>query len=52
VFSAVADDISDFSISGNGTASVVLSLFSSPLNTITLNGRAPITISAADFAFY
>jgi hypothetical protein len=52
VFSAVADNINDFTISGNGTTSVLLTLTVAPLNSITLNGAAPINISAADFVFY
>jgi Ca2+-binding RTX toxin-like protein len=52
VFAAgVADDIADFIISGNGTTSVLLTLIADG-SSITLNGAAPITITATDFAFY
>ena len=52
VHSSVADELADFTIAGNGTTSVLLSLVGSPGNTIALNGAAAITISAADFLFY
>lgn len=52
VFSAVADNIGDFTISGNNTTSVLLTLAADPANTITLHGATPINISAADFVFY
>jgi RTX calcium-binding nonapeptide repeat (4 copies) len=48
----VADDFADFTITGNGTASVTLALAAAPANTIVLNGAAPITITAADFLFF
>jgi Ca2+-binding RTX toxin-like protein len=50
--SPVADAFGDFAITGNGTTSVTLSLIAAPANTITLNGAAPITLSAADFLFF
>jgi Ca2+-binding RTX toxin-like protein len=52
VFSAVANDISDFNITGNGTTSVMLTLATDPNQSITLNGPAAITITATDFVFY
>jgi Ca2+-binding RTX toxin-like protein len=52
VFSAVADDVSDFTISGNGTTSVILTLIAGNTNSITIQGAALITITAADFVFY
>jgi Ca2+-binding RTX toxin-like protein len=52
VYSAVADDISNFAIANNGTTSVTLTLNADPSNTITINGAAPITITGADFVFY
>jgi hypothetical protein len=52
VFAAVADNIGDFTIANNGTTSVTLTLLAAPLNTITLNGAAPITVTNADFVFY
>jgi serralysin len=51
-FNGVADSIADFAITGNGTADVVLALLAAPENTVTLNGLAAITITAADFVFY
>ncbi|TAG21795.1 MAG: calcium-binding protein, partial [Rhodobacterales bacterium] len=44
----VADDIGDFAITGNGTASVTLTIGASSL---VLNGLAPITLTADDFLF-
>ncbi|MFD0916875.1 hypothetical protein ACFQ14_10695 [Pseudahrensia aquimaris] len=56
VFSAVADEVSDFTINGNGTSSVLLSLNDSigGENTITLNGDggANVFVDAVDFLFY
>jgi hypothetical protein len=52
VFSAVADDIADFAIANNGTNTVTLTLIADNSNTITIQGAAPITITAADFVFY
>jgi parallel beta-helix repeat protein len=52
VFSAVADDVSDFTIANNGTTSVTLTLAANPANTITVNGSSAITITNADFVFY
>jgi Ca2+-binding RTX toxin-like protein len=48
----VAASIADFTIAGNGTASVLLTLAAAPANTIALNGAAAITITAADFLFF
>jgi Ca2+-binding RTX toxin-like protein len=48
----VADDVSDFTITGNGTTSVVLTLNAQTSSTITLNGASAITITNADFTFY
>jgi Ca2+-binding RTX toxin-like protein len=52
VFSAVAADIADFAIANNGTNTVTLTLIADNSNTITIQGAAPITITAADFVFY
>ncbi|MFD0915795.1 hypothetical protein ACFQ14_05185 [Pseudahrensia aquimaris] len=55
VFSAVADEVSDFTIAGNGTSSVTLALNDGTGdNTITLNSGngSNITIDAGDFLFY
>ncbi|MFD0917288.1 calcium-binding protein [Pseudahrensia aquimaris] len=55
VFSAVADEVSDFIIIGNGTSSVLLTLDDGTTdNTITLNGDGGsiVTIDASDFLFY
>jgi Ca2+-binding RTX toxin-like protein len=52
VFSAVADGIADFTITGNGTGNVVLTLDADPANSITLRGAAPITITNDDFVFF
>lgn len=48
----VADDVSDFIITGNGTTSVVLTLAAQTSSTITLNSASAITITNADFTFY
>jgi Ca2+-binding RTX toxin-like protein len=52
VFSAVANDITDFTILGNGGTFVALFLNANASQTITLLGAAPITLTAADFVFY
>jgi RTX calcium-binding nonapeptide repeat (4 copies) len=52
VHTPAASSIADFTIAGNGTASVLLTLNALPSSTITLNGAAAITITAADFLFY
>ncbi len=55
VFSAVADDISDFIITGNGTNTVTLTLDDGTgNNSITLisHDGSNMTIDAADFQFY
>ncbi len=55
VFSLVADDISDFIITGNGTSTVTLTLDDGTgNNTITLisHDGSNIHITAADFQFY
>ncbi|MFD0917116.1 hypothetical protein ACFQ14_11920 [Pseudahrensia aquimaris] len=55
VFSAVADEVSDFTIAGNGTSSVMLTLNDGTTdNTITINGDggSNVTIDAGDFLFY
>ncbi len=55
VFSTVADDISDFIITGNGTSTVTLTLDDGTgNNTITLMSHdgSNIDITAADFQFY
>ncbi len=55
VFSAVADDISDFIITGNGTSTVTLTLDDGTgNNSITLisHDGSNMTIDAADFQFY
>jgi Ca2+-binding RTX toxin-like protein len=49
--SSVADALGDFSIAGNTTATVVLTLIADPAQTITLEGAAPINIQASDFIF-
>ncbi|MFD0915545.1 hypothetical protein ACFQ14_03905 [Pseudahrensia aquimaris] len=54
-FSNVADEVSDFTIAGNGTSTVVLTLNDGTGdNTITLNGEggSNVTIDAGDFQFY
>jgi Ca2+-binding RTX toxin-like protein len=43
-----ADDMSDFTITGNGTTSVTLALGA---NTLVLNGVAPISLTVDDFLF-
>jgi Ca2+-binding RTX toxin-like protein len=43
-----ADDIGDFTITGNGTTSVTLLIGA---NTLVLNGAAPISLTAEDFLF-
>jgi Ca2+-binding RTX toxin-like protein len=50
--SIVATDISNFTITGQGTNQVYMVLTSDPTSTITLNGLAPITISNADIDFF
>lgn len=45
---AIADNISDFTITGNGTNLVKLSL---GLNTMAVGGLNPITLTADDFLF-
>ncbi len=55
IFSAVADDLSDFIITGNGTDTVVLTLDDGTgNNSITLisHDGSNIDITAADFVFY
>jgi Ca2+-binding RTX toxin-like protein len=52
VHSSVANNISAFSITNNGTTSVVLTQISSPTNTITLQSASALTITATDFVFY
>ncbi|MFD0917607.1 calcium-binding protein [Pseudahrensia aquimaris] len=55
VFSNVADEVSDFTITGNGTSSVLLTLNDGTgENTITVQGSggANVTIDAGDFLFY
>ncbi|MFD0916530.1 peroxidase family protein [Pseudahrensia aquimaris] len=54
IFSAVADELSDFTITGNGTSSVLMTLNADPLNTITLNGAggASVFIDDGDLQFY
>ena len=54
IFSAVATSMSDFTITGNGTATVVLTLNSDVSNTITLttDDGSLITLDAGDFQFY
>ncbi|MFD0915794.1 beta strand repeat-containing protein [Pseudahrensia aquimaris] len=55
VFSDVANAVTDFTITGNGTSSVLLTLNDGTGdNTITLNsdGGSNITIDASDFLFY
>jgi Ca2+-binding RTX toxin-like protein len=49
--SIVATDISNFTITGQGTNQVVMTLTSDPSSTITLNGTAPITINNADIDY-
>ncbi|WP_377212717.1 Calx-beta domain-containing protein [Pseudahrensia aquimaris] len=53
-FSAVADDFFDFTITGNGTSSVRLTLASDPTNFIDVNGNGGsiVTLDAGDFSFY
>jgi Ca2+-binding RTX toxin-like protein len=50
--STVATDISNFTITGQGTTQVVMTLTADPTSTITLNGTAPITISNADIDYF
>jgi hypothetical protein len=52
VHSNVADNVADFSISGNGSTTVILTLIADPAHSITINGANPITITNADFVFY
>ncbi|MFD0916474.1 beta strand repeat-containing protein [Pseudahrensia aquimaris] len=55
VYSAVADDVSDFTIAGNGTSTVTLTLNDGTAeNTITINGNggSNVTIDDGDFQFY
>ncbi|MFD0915793.1 beta strand repeat-containing protein [Pseudahrensia aquimaris] len=55
IFSNVADEISDFTIAGNGTSSVLLTLNDGTgENTITLNSDdgSNIIIDSGDFLFY
>ena len=52
VFSAAAGAASDFTIAGNGTTEVTLSLVADPIQTILLQSMAAMTITAADFVFY
>jgi serralysin len=52
VHSSVAADISAFTISGNGTSSVLLIQTSAPANTLVIGGAVAINITAADFLFY
>ncbi len=52
VHSSIANNISAFNITGNGTTSVMLTQIAVPANTITLNSASAITITAADFVFY
>ncbi len=47
----LADDISDFTITGNGTQSVLLRLAAFPGGNIRLLGTGNITIDAGDFVF-
>ncbi|MCF4165851.1 hypothetical protein L2U69_09370 [Zavarzinia compransoris] len=51
VRSAVADDIADFAITGNGTDVVTLTLIADPSSVIEIHGAAPFTITAGDFDF-
>ncbi len=54
IFSTVATSINDFTITGNGTTTVVLTLNSDPNNTITLSSDdgSIITLDAGDFLFF
>jgi Ca2+-binding RTX toxin-like protein len=54
VHSSIANNISAFNITGNGTTNVLLTQISSPTNTITLQSgsASAINVTAADFAFY
>jgi Ca2+-binding RTX toxin-like protein len=52
VHSNIADDVTDFAISGNGTTNVLLTLIADPAHSIRVQGAAAITISNDDFAFY
>lgn len=45
---STADDFSDFSITGNGSTSVTLTIGT---NSLILNGFAPITLTTDDFLF-
>jgi hypothetical protein len=47
----VADDVSDFTISGNGTSTITMTLTADPTNSIKLAGTSPITITNADIDF-
>jgi serralysin len=53
-FSAVANSFADFSIVGNGTSNVTVSLIADPLNSINVLGNAAslVNLTAADFFFY
>ena len=54
IFSAVATSFADFSIVGNGTSNVTVTLIADPSNTIHVLGNAAsiVNLTAADFLFY
>lgn len=48
---AVADDLSDFDITGDGTTAVTLSLRADPTSVIEIRSASAFTIGASDFEF-
>ena len=53
IFRGVTEDFSGFTVAGNGTTSVTITLNDgSGNNVITVNSTTAITITAADFQFY
>ncbi|MFD0915550.1 calcium-binding protein [Pseudahrensia aquimaris] len=54
IFSTIATDLSDFTITGNGTSTVRLTLNSDTSNFIDVNGinGTDVTLTASDFQFY
>ena len=54
IFSAVATSFADFSIVGNGTSNVTVTLIADPTNSINVLGNAAsiVNLTAADFLFF
>lgn len=49
----MADAFADFTISGNGTADVTISIIGNAGHSIALHGAlGPISLSATDFVFF